>query len=418
MAKAKGKIVSKKHLARVERERRQNRIILTVSAVVIAIVVLLVGYGLVKQFIVQPGQAVAKVGDEVITTREFQVFARYNRMQLVSQYNQIQQYVQMFGGDESAASYFQQSIYQIQSQLNTPELLGQTVLDYLIEDILIRKEAERLGITVTDEEIDRSIQESFSYYANGTPTPEPTLPVIPTSTLSPTQLALVPPTVEPTAESTAEATAVPTATAEAAAEPTLEPTPYTEKLFEDNYNSYLGNFRDLARISEKDFRWIVEMELYRQKVFDVVTADVKRTSEQVWARHILVADEATAQSVLTRLAAGEDFAALAAELSTDTGSAPMGGDLGWFSSGAMVAEFNAAAFSLAVGEVSQPVQTTYGYHIIQVLGHEERAMADTDYQNAQQTAFGNWLTELRVANDIETYDEIWLDRVPTQPALQ
>jgi len=159
------------------------------------------------------------------------------------------------------------------------------------------------------------------------------------------------------------------------------------------------------------------MELYRQKVFDAVTVDVKRTSEQVWARHILVADEATAQSVLTRLTAGEDFAALAAELSTDTGSAPLGGDLGWFGSGAMVAEFNTAAFSLAVGEVSQPVQTTYGFHIIQVLGHEERAMADTDFQSAQQTAFENWLTELRVASDIEIYEEIWVGRVPTQPDL-
>lgn len=411
MAKAKGKIITKKHLAREERERIQNRYILTVSAVVIGIVVLLVGYGLINQFIIQPAQAVAQVDDVKITTREFQTFARYNRLQLVSQYMLIMNYIQMFGGDESATSYFQQSLMQIQNQLNSPEILGQTVLDYLIENALIRQEAERLGITVSEEEIERNIQESFSYYPNGTPTPEPTQPAIPTSTLSPTQLALVPPTAEAT-EEVIEPTAAPTEEPAVSAEPTIAPTPYTESMFNDSFRNYI----DPARLSEKDFHWVVEMELYRQKVLEAVTADVERMQDQVWARHILVADLETAQSVLTRLEAGEEFAALASELSTDTGSAALGGDLGWFGAGMMVPEFELAAFQLEIGEISEPIQSTYGYHIIQVLGHEQRPMSDSDYQSAQQSAFTNWLTERRVASNVVTYEN-WLDRVPTLPAL-
>jgi foldase protein PrsA len=138
--------------------------------------------------------------------------------------------------------------------------------------------------------------------------------------------------------------------------------------------------------------------------------------EQVWARHILVADEAAAQDVLTRLANGENFAVLAAELSTDTGSAQLGGDLGWFGSGKMVAEFEDAAFSLGIGETSGPVASTHGYHIIQVLGHEERPMADADYEQKQSLAFEDWLAAQRVAGDVEIFD-YWLERVPTSPEL-
>ena len=72
MAKRRGsKIVTKKHLARVEREQRQKRIIMTSSLVVLVIVVILIGYGIIEQFIIEPNQPVAIVGDDKITTVGF-----------------------------------------------------------------------------------------------------------------------------------------------------------------------------------------------------------------------------------------------------------------------------------------------------------------------------------------------------------
>ncbi len=94
------------------------------------------------------------------------------------------------------------------------------------------------------------------------------------------------------------------------------------------------------------------------------------TPEQVRASHILVTTKEEAEQIASKLKNGGDFAAIAKAQSLDTGSKEQGGDLGYFERGAMVAEFEDAAFSLKAGEVSGPVQTTFGYHIIKVTDHK------------------------------------------------
>jgi len=87
---------------------------------------------------------------------------------------------------------------------------------------------------------------------------------------------------------------------------------------------------------------------------------------QVDARHILVADLATANMIEAKLHSGGDFAALARQYSTDPGTKDKGGELGYFTQGAMVKQFSDVAFSLKPGQISQPVKSPYGWHIIQV----------------------------------------------------
>lgn len=90
--------------------------------------------------------------------------------------------------------------------------------------------------------------------------------------------------------------------------------------------------------------------------------------EAVQVRHILVESEAEARSLLLQALAGADFGELAAKASKDQGSAEKGGDLGWIEKGYTVPAFEEAAFSLRQGSLAGPVQSEYGWHVIQVLG--------------------------------------------------
>ena len=99
---------------------------------------------------------------------------------------------------------------------------------------------------------------------------------------------------------------------------------------------------------------------------------------------------------------GADFAALAAEYSSDTTSAVNGGDLGWFGRGRMVAPFEEAAFSLEVGEISEPIRTDFGYHLIEVLEKDaERAKEPSALESERAQAYNTWLEEQIAATPVE-----------------
>ncbi|MDA8083467.1 MAG: peptidylprolyl isomerase [Nitrospiraceae bacterium] len=102
------------------------------------------------------------------------------------------------------------------------------------------------------------------------------------------------------------------------------------------------------------------------------------TTSQIRASHILVKTEAEANAVLERLKKGEKFEDLARKLSIDKGSAKNGGDLGYFTRGQMVPEFEKAAAALKVGEISRPVKTSFGYHIIKVTDKKAGPVIEFD----------------------------------------
>jgi foldase protein PrsA len=91
-------------------------------------------------------------------------------------------------------------------------------------------------------------------------------------------------------------------------------------------------------------------------------------SQKIKCSHILVAKQSEALAILDRIKNGEKFGKLAKELSTDTGSAKRDGNLGYFTRGKMVKVFEEVAFKLQVGQVSEPVKSEFGYHIIKRLG--------------------------------------------------
>lgn len=100
--------------------------------------------------------------------------------------------------------------------------------------------------------------------------------------------------------------------------------------------------------------------------------------EQVRASHILVNDSETAEEIMDLLKGGADFAELAKNYSIDTASATYGGELGYFGKGTMIPEFEDAAFGLEIGEVSEPIKSKFGYHIIKLTDKKPAEEAKLD----------------------------------------
>jgi peptidyl-prolyl cis-trans isomerase C len=144
-----------------------------------------------------------------------------------------------------------------------------------------------------------------------------------------------------------------------------------------------------------------------KKIYDEKIAGMT-PEQEVHARHILVGSEAEAKEIAERLKNGEDFATVAKEKSKDTNAE--GGDLGFFARGQMLKPFEDAAFALDVGEISGPVQTQFGWHIIKVEEKRDQAVPSFDQvksaieaQLVQQKAQAV-VTSLRNAAKIEIVD--------------
>lgn len=178
----------------------------------------------------------------------------------------------------------------------------------------------------------------------------------------------------------------------------------------------LADFKKLTLVSE-----LIEKEILPKatvsdqevKEFYEKNKDEFATTKEVKASHILVKTEEEARKVLDRLKAGEKFESLARALSIDKASAKNGGDLGYFSRGQMVPEFEKAALALNTGEVSAPVKTPFGYHLIKVTDRktgpamEFERIRDLISQklaaDRQREAFDSYLTELKKTHKVEIH---------------
>jgi parvulin-like peptidyl-prolyl isomerase len=194
------------------------------------------------------------------------------------------------------------------------------------------------------------------------------------------------------------------------------PTDYTLSGYNNLYSTVVANLSSQTQFGDVDFRDYVRDILYRQKLYDYVTKDVSTEQDMVWARHILVATEADAETVLSKLKSGEDFASVAAYYSTDTANSGSGGDLGWMYKGQMVQEFEDAAWKMNVGEISQPIKTSFGYHIIQVLGHEKRQLTADELNSAKSTAYQKYVDQITAAAKTKKYN-LWASVVPSDPSI-
>jgi peptidyl-prolyl cis-trans isomerase C len=205
----------------------------------------------------------------------------------------------------------------------------------------------------------------------------------------------------------------------------LENTPEFKQKVED--------FKKLTLISEL----ISQEVMSKAKVSDQEVKDYYdkhkedfATTSQIRASHILVKTEAEANKVLERLKKGEKFETLARELSLDKASAKQGGDVGYFGRGQMVPEFERAAASLKVGQISEPVKTQFGYHIIKVTGRKTGPVLEFDRVKEviaqklagekQKEAFDKYMDEIKknytITINKEALQALHPEAAPATPA--
>lgn len=208
---------------------------------------------------------------------------------------------------------------------------GEQVLNSLIAEKIMELEVEKLNIEITDAEMDAELAEMQDYYGG-----------------------------------------------------------------EEEFNTFLTyvgySLDDIKNNIETSIKYEKILEPYieitekeMKEYFETNKALFNQT-EQVKARHILVETKEQADEVKSKLNNGEDFAELAKEYSKD-GSSEKGGDLGYFGRGEMVSPFEEAAFSMEVNEISEPVESQWGFHIIKV----------EDYKEAKEAVYEDYVEEVRNA---------------------
>ena len=395
---------TKKHLARAERERIQSRWLL---GVIIAIAVVAIGilvYGWIDSAYIQPQKTVVTVNEDTITQGEFQGRVRIHQRELLGQLNSYMQMEQLFASDPQTLTSIQELQNQIRTQLSYPELIGQEVIYSMIRETLIRQEAEKTGIHVLPEEIERQIQHSFGFYPEGTPTP------FPTPTPDATRVAAITAVSEPTSESS------PTPTLPQTPFPTA--TPYVLEAYEVDYEQFLDSLSDFG-ITEADFYVYIEAQLLEEKVREQFDPEIERVAEHVLIQHILFFDEEIAQEALEQLESGEAWDDIVLEYSEDQNSRESSGDLGWKTQDdltAFLGQMGLIVFSAPVNEVIGPIETQYGWHLVRIVDRQDREISDAAYQVAVDNAFEAWIDELTAEAEIIVVDD-WQDHLPPSGPL-
>jgi hypothetical protein len=401
---------ARRRRSRRAREARQRKLLLITMSAIGALLILIVGFGTLRYYYLIPHQVIATVNNHKIIRSDYWKVRRDTLLDRLQQYSFQAQAGQ--GDQQSIQQEAQTAQDEITNIRSAP--IDPTTLQTMTEDQVVLDALPALGVTITDADVDQTVAERFSPVPLSSPTPSPTLnptkqATADAATAQATQTSVA---IAAGATSTFQANATQTATASAltptpntpptaTAPPTETPVPTQTPTNEQARATSTANLGDFVKERQKDAnmslsdykRLIILPALARQKAREALEAQTPTHGEEIHAYHILLPTEAAAQEARKRIVdQGQDFTAVATELSTDTTTKPNGGDLGYFPRGIMVKPFEDAAFALPVNEVSQPIQTDFGWHIIKVVDHvQDREFDDAVYRQLRDKAFSDWL---------------------------
>lgn len=380
--------MTRRQLARRDREQRTQRILMYTAIAVGAVIVFILAYGAVTE-ITQARRPVARVGDRLISSNEFKARQSYERWMTELEIFQYQNYLtqigtQQLGGDilgeddpapegptfpsettdadDALVQQLQLAIRQLEQQLSSDfaNIYAGQVLDSMIEEELVRQAAETYDLTVSEDEMQRQIELALGYDRE-----------VASATLTET------------------ATLTDTAAAAALAQPS----------FEELYAQFDINVLRVTRYSEEAFRESVRAQVLRTKLQAALAEEVDPVQDQVEVTIFVVESEEDGEALQARINEdGEDPEALVETFMTDDNATTMAYELPWLPLSSWIGQFSdevqRAAFNTPVGRASQPVRDRdESIYVIYVKGHEERELSPELLAQAGQQQYQTWLTE-------------------------
>ena len=399
--------MTRKHLARAQREARQQRILLTGVGVVVFLALALIGYAFLDERVIKQQQPVATVNGKNISTADFQKRVKYTSQQMLNQLNQLNAQRAQFGSDPTLSfitDQIDQQITSLQSQLSSPTTLGKNVLDTVVEEELVRQEAAKRNITASPQDVQTNIEHNFNFYGvPPTPTPAPTA--------SPTPLA------SPTPKPTATLSITPTETPEPTLTPQPTETPVTEQAFKTAFDNFLNQIASTG-MTRDDISKIVEAQLLRGKLQEAFNTDVPTAGEQVQFRYIAFETQDTAQEAAAQIKSPADFDAYYQKVAAGQVVSVTANSESWIPIDEVAQNFapNIAdvLLSLGISQTSQLITDTLGTSalLIQQTGRGAQPFMPSQLQTRQNQAYSDWLSKQRTGAGVNLYNSRYADRMP------
>lgn len=401
------------------KQAEQTRQIRIGVAVVAGLLLLVFLVAAISELFFAPNQPVAIVNSEEISLQEWQDRVQFERAQRIIL---LENQLEAFGGNVGVVQQFSG---QAINELLQAEQLGQNALNQMIDEVIIRQQAEARGITVTDADVEAEISETFNFFGGELPTPLPTA----TATTEPTPSVTPIPTAVIT-EVIPTNTPAPTVTLGPTNTPPPTATAVSAEAFQEEFEGFMAQFEELG-ISEAQYREIVRTQIYRERLIEALSKELEFSDE---AEHVsfftLQFDAEEAANEAAALIEASDFLSVWNEIRSqppdpESGTTSLATETIWRTQEAVATnlgqEVAEAAFNLSIGETSEIISRTEAttettqYYLIQVSGREVRPLSPQEVQTLELENLAAFIDQQLAGNlTLTEYDR---GRVPTNPVL-
>ena len=326
--------MSRKQMSRLERETRMNRILFAGAAAVVLLVVAVLGYGYLSERVIKPRQPVAIVNGTPIRAGDLE-----NRLFYL-------ELVQELSGSETL-------------------LDPRQALEQMAREQFIFQESDRLGLSVTEEEIDQTVEQALGFDRD--------------------------------AASSAAVTDTQSVTLTEGLTSAIDLAPMTAAEYDEQYEFFVDQVLNPSGVGVEGYRDMIEVYLLEGQLQTHIAADVS-TAEHATLRYFGFPDEESATTVVERLEGGEEWETVAEELEADETGTVFASEVEWKTETYLSWQFGVdiatMLFETPVGEPTEPLLGTTGrYYVIEVLAREERLLDEVLLSLEQDRLFYEWQKE-------------------------